>query len=249
MKAALRMPVCMRSYSRASPSAPRRRAPPPSPELPLPPALWGSRPRSPPRSQPRALSSPGLVGSGLYGQTVDHDVHSAHGAPIGVLSMGSGERRFDSPRRCSTTFGCGSRFVMHSVAARRTSSWSENCRYSSARTPPFSLVMRFFVASSTLAKFVSPSNASKCISSSAWWSFSRRMSGGMASSRWASVSTLGFVVTRILPRHHAASRTHLTEAFGELAKSEQTRNAPCCTMLPRTGTSTAICRSAMATCS
>mmetsp|Transcript_7134 Transcript_7134/g.13017 ORF Transcript_7134/g.13017 Transcript_7134/m.13017 type:complete len:232 (+) Transcript_7134:822-1517(+) len=138
---------------------------------------------------------------------------------------------------------------MHSVAARRTSSWSLNWRYSSVRTPPFSLVMRFLVASSTLAKLVSPSSASKCIRSSALWSCSSLISGGIASSRCASVSTFGLVVTRILPKHHAASRTHLTDAVGELARSEQTRNAPCCTMLPRTGTSTAICRSAIATCS
>mmetsp|Transcript_1374 Transcript_1374/g.4103 ORF Transcript_1374/g.4103 Transcript_1374/m.4103 type:complete len:300 (+) Transcript_1374:176-1075(+) len=141
--------------------------------------------------------------------------------------------------RWSSIARSGTMLQSASVAARCTSSCSENCRYSSAPIP-FSVATRRRAVRPSESKLVSPSRHSKWHKSDALSWRHAHSSGRMPTRRCASVRRFGSVVTRILPEACAAKTRALSDA-PEFASASATHalKPPCCTSVPRKDSSVA----------
>mmetsp|Transcript_10543 Transcript_10543/g.36402 ORF Transcript_10543/g.36402 Transcript_10543/m.36402 type:complete len:287 (-) Transcript_10543:298-1158(-) len=151
--------------------------------------------------------------------------------------------------RCAIMSRSGTMFVSASVAARWTSSLSENWRYSSAWMPLFAATRRRAV-SPRLSRFVNPKSASKCTKSLTLSCLQSQSRGRMPARRWASVSRFGSVVTRIFAAAWPAKIRHLSDRSPPASLSATAAlKPPCCTSVPRRFSSLASATSVAARCS
>ena len=147
--------------------------------------------------------------------------------------------------RCLIIDRSGTMLHKASVAARLTSGWSLNWRYSKAWTP-FSTATRLLAVAPKLNKFVRASNCSKTAKSVALTWRHAQSNGRMAHNCWSSVNFRGSVVMSTLPAAWAADNRHLSSFLSLFARLTADRNPPCWISVPLISTSVAKAQSASA---